>query len=110
MTTEDRLKDYILSNYKSIRSFVATIDLPYTTVDGILKRGIENSSLGNVFKICRALSIDADELANGKIVPVVKDSNSERINMLNEKFARLDRAQQDNVLQYIDFLSSNNTT
>lgn len=70
MTIEDKLKDYILSNYKSIREFVNTTDIPYSTVDAILKRGIGKASIGNIFKICNALHISSDELANNKIVPV----------------------------------------
>lgn len=70
MSIEEKLKKYILTKHKSIREFVKCADLPYSTVDGILKRGIANSSIGNVLKICKALQISADELANGKIVPV----------------------------------------
>lgn len=70
MTIEEKMKKYILTKHKSIREFVKCADLPYSTVDGILKRGIANSSIGNVLKICKALQISADELANGKIVPV----------------------------------------
>ena len=74
MSIEDKLKDYILLNYKSIRAFVNSAGLPYSTVDGILKRGIANSSIGNVLKICKALQISADELANNRIVPM-RDGN-----------------------------------
>lgn len=73
MTIEEKLKKHILSNYKSIREFVQMAGLPYSTVDGILKRGIANSSIGNVLKICKALDISADELANGNIVPAIKE-------------------------------------
>lgn len=73
MTIEEKLKKHILSNYKSIREFVQIAGLPYSTVDGILKRGIANSSIGNVLKICKALEISADELANGNIVPTTKE-------------------------------------
>lgn len=69
MTIEEKLKDYILTNYKSVREFVKSAGLPYSTVDGVLKRGIANSSIGTVLKICKALGISADELANNKIVP-----------------------------------------
>ncbi len=70
MTIEEKLKSYILTKHKSIREFVKCAGLPYSTVDGILKRGIANSSIGNVLKICKALQISADELANGMIVPM----------------------------------------
>lgn len=70
MTIEDQLKNLILSRYRSIREFVISIDMPYTTIDSIFRRGIGNSSVSNVIKICKALGISADELAEGRIVPV----------------------------------------
>ena len=76
MTTEEKLKGYILAKYKSIREFVLAADIPYSTFDTILKRGVMNASIGNVLKICSVLSISADELANGNIVPVENRSES----------------------------------
>ena len=70
MTIEEKLKNYILTIYKSVREFVQYADIPYSTMDGILKRGIRNSSIGNILKICEALQISADELANNRIVPI----------------------------------------
>lgn len=70
MTTEDKLKEYILDRYKSIREFTQAVDMSYSTVDSILKRGIGNSSVSNIIKICKALKISADELAEGRITPV----------------------------------------
>ena len=75
MTIEEKLKKHIFTKHKSIREFVKCAGLPYSTVDGILKRGIANSSIGNVLKICKALQISADELANGKIVPISKQAS-----------------------------------
>ena len=69
MTIEEKLRDYILTKYKSVREFVSNTELAYSTVDGILKRGIANSSISKVFAICEALQISADELANNRIVP-----------------------------------------
>lgn len=72
MTIEEKLKEYILTKYKSIREFVLDVGIPYSTFDTILKRGIMNASIGNIVKICVALEISADALANGKIVPYEK--------------------------------------
>ena len=71
MTIEEKLKDYIISNYKSLRNFVNTsgVNMPYTTVDGIFKRGIGSASIDNVFRICDALGISADALIEGDIIP-----------------------------------------
>lgn len=67
MTIEEKLKEFILSRYKSLREFTQTIGIPYSTMDSILKRGIGNSSVSNIIKVCNALHISADALANGEI-------------------------------------------
>ena len=72
MTTEEKLKDLILKRYHSVREFTIQHDIPYTTVYSIFKRGIDNSSVANVIKICKALNISADALADGEIVAAQK--------------------------------------
>ena len=72
MTVEEKLKDLILKRYYSVREFTTAVDIPYTTVYSIFKRGVGNSSVNNVIKICKALGISADALADGKIVPIDK--------------------------------------
>ena len=46
----------------SVRAFSEKAGLPYTTVRSILERGIENSSVNKVIRICEALGISIDEL------------------------------------------------
>lgn len=70
MSIESKLKDMILERYHSIREFSNTVDMPYTTIDSILKRGIANSSVSNIISICKELQISADALADGDIQPV----------------------------------------
>ena len=70
MSIEKQLKNLILSRYKSIRDFTIAVDIPYTTLDSIFRRGIGNSNVSTVIKICKALRISADELAEGRITPV----------------------------------------
>ena len=72
MTTEDKLKSLILERYSSIREFTLKISMSYSTFDSILKRGIQNATVSNIIKICDALHISADALANGEIVSVYK--------------------------------------
>lgn len=69
MTIENKLKELILKRYNSIREFTIAIDMPYTTMDSLFKRGIATSNVSNIFKICKALHISADALADGKIAP-----------------------------------------
>ena len=68
MTIEEKLKKLILSRYQSIREFTIDIDIAYSTFDTIMKRGIRNANISNVIKICNALHISTDALADGEIV------------------------------------------
>lgn len=70
MTIEERLKDYILMKNRSVREFAMKIGMPVSTINMIFKRGIENSSVTTVIRICRGLGISTDELAEGRITPV----------------------------------------
>ena len=73
MTKEDMLKNYILSKYRSVREFTMKNGIPYSTMATIFKRGIDNANVNNVIKICNALNISTDALAEGRIVPVIKE-------------------------------------
>lgn len=75
MTIEDKLHELILTRYHSVREFTIAIDMPYTTMHSIFKRGIGNSSVTNIIKICKALGISADALADGEIVSVRERSS-----------------------------------
>lgn len=91
MTIENKLKRYIMTRYSSLREFTIKSDIPYSTVNAILKRGISNSSLSNVSKICKALNISLDELEHNRIVPL---DNSD----ITEEDIEL-----ENVVQYYKF-------
>lgn len=73
------LKEYILTKYKSIREFTMESGIPYSTMATILKRGIQNSGVTNIIRICKALDISADELAKGNIVPVPLEGSDKMI-------------------------------
>lgn len=96
MTIEEKLRELILSRYKSLRDFVQHADMSYSTVDSILRRGIANSSLTNIFKLCKALNISADELANNMIV-----SNAEvKDDRLSADISELVKIAKMNVQEY----------
>ena len=67
LTVEERLRQLIFSRFKSLKQFCAESGLNYSTVYAILDRGVANAGLQNVFKMCDALGISADSLANGEI-------------------------------------------
>lgn len=65
MKIEEQLKSIILSQHKSIRSFSLEIDIPYSTIDSILKRGILNAGVGNIIRIFHSLNLDVESISTG---------------------------------------------
>lgn len=69
MTIEEKLKDFIISKYGNLSNFSKEIDMANSTLSTILKKGVRKASITNILKICEALEISADGLAEEKIVP-----------------------------------------
>ena len=65
---EMRLKELIITRYGNLNRFCESIDMPWTTLDSILKRGVEKANIANVIKIAKALGIDTESLADGIII------------------------------------------
>lgn len=74
VSVETELKDLILSKYKSLREFAITINMPYSTLDSVLKRGVNKANIKNIISICKELGINTENLGEGKIV-FKSDSN-----------------------------------
>ena len=79
---EEKIKKLIIEKYGSIRQFALKIDIPYTTVDTILKRGIDNSNVGNVIRICKTLGLSVDKSIEKK--DLILDSKYDNT-YINEK-------------------------
>lgn len=75
---ERNLRALIKSKYRSVREFAAKAEIPYTTVATILNRGILNSTVSNVIKICNALNLDIHMLTKGELVEAAPDNPEER--------------------------------
>ena len=65
---ETELKQLIIKEFGSLKKFSEKINMPWTTLDSILKRGVANSNITNVLKITRELGLDAEKLVDGKII------------------------------------------
>ena len=104
MTIEQQLKVLINQRYGTVKAFSEKIGMPNSTLDNIFRRGIANSSVTNIIKICNGLSISAD----GWIVERNSSHLSEIIPTEHEtnfikKYRSLDRRGQeavDNVLEH----------
>ncbi len=69
---EARIKEMIIEKYGTIKKFCDIIDMPWTTLDSILKRGISNSNITNVMKITKELKIDTESLVSGIITDALE--------------------------------------
>ena len=65
---ESQLKQMIIDKYGSLKKFSDTINMPWTTLDSILKRGIANSNITNILKITKELGLDTEKLVDGELV------------------------------------------
>ena len=74
MNVEERLKDYILTNYKSIREFSLVSGIAYSTIVNVLERGIMSANIGTIIKICQTLNISVDELSQGRITQLAEEN------------------------------------
>lgn len=97
MTIEEQLKELIIERYDTVINFSKYVGIPNSSIAGILKRGINNSTVDNIIKICNELHISADALADGKIVPTSQSKETEKT--LDQFVAELKReiASQKNV-------------
>lgn len=72
MNVEERLKELIIKQYGTMKEFTDHIGIPNSTFANILRRGVQNANVVTIIKICQALGISTDDLAEGKIVPLVR--------------------------------------
>ena len=75
---EKNIKEMIIGRYGSLKKFCETINMPWTTLDSILKRVIVNSNMTNVMKITKELKIDTECLASGMILDSTKSDIAHR--------------------------------
>ena len=109
MTIEEMLKDFILTQYKSIREFCVVSNVPYSTLTNIFKRGIMGSGVSNVIKICKALNIDTESLINGEIKERAIDNiTSEEKNVVQAYRSKPQMQEAVNTLLGVSKESANN--
>ena len=99
MSLEDELRELIINKYRSIRQFSIEANIPATTIQSMLNRGIQNAGVKKVMKICDILGLETDALADGYIKEKVVNSNSITVNELNyiKKYRALDEHGKDMV-------------
>lgn len=99
---ESNIKALILKKYGSMKKFCETIDMPWTTLDSILKRGIANSNITNVLKITQELGLDAEKLVNGQI-SYLKDPNTLAAHFDGDDYTE---SELDEIRQFAEFVKN----
>jgi len=94
--TEQQLRELIELKYGSVRQMALKIDMPASTINSILNRGILKSNVDNIFKICSALDIRPESLAEGIDFHKQAENSSDIVAIYNQ----LDEDRQENVVDY----------
>ena len=113
MTIEEQLKTRILERYKSVRAFTQEIDIPYSTVDTLFKRGIYGTGVSTILKIFQALDLDVESISTGELkvkiknAPAAERSESDfKKSRLIHNYDRLNELGQDTLVTYSDDIAS----
>lgn len=61
-TLSEVLENQIRLKHRSIKQFSETSKIPYMTISCVLKRGVENTTIATLKKICDALGISITKL------------------------------------------------
>lgn len=88
MTPEENLKRYIINRYGTVKNFTLKHNIPYGTMTSVFLRGINNTTIHTLGRISEALSIDPNELMNGKIVETY--TQPKPIEALKESIGKID--------------------
>ena len=103
VTKEEQLKQIILSSHKSLRAFTEKYDIPYSTLDSLLRRGIKNAGVGTVVTIFTALGLDVESCSDQfeRLEYVVKTDvfdNDEQLSTLVALYNQMDEAGRESLL------------
>ena len=103
---EDEIKAIIMLEYGSINNFCKQFDFPWSTVKAMLTRGINNSSVSNVIKLCDALNLDVEELTKGKLINKhLKESNNDYVVIsCTYERGRLSETDKEEIEQFVEFI------
>ena len=105
MSREEFLRTIIEDRYGSLRAFTKNIGMPYTTLVSILKRGIGNTSVDNILKICKHLGIPPESLYEDDIFFQDKSNIT-----LIRNITQLSAENKKLVFDYINFLKNSTHT
>lgn len=109
-TIEDQIKEIITERHKNIANFCRKYDFPWSTVKGMLTRGIKNASISNVIKLCDALNLDIEELSKDKIVnkQLKEDTDEYMLIACHHETGKLTDEEKEEIKQFAEFVKKRN--
>ncbi|MBU9745731.1 helix-turn-helix transcriptional regulator [Lachnospiraceae bacterium ASD3451] len=75
------LENLIKQRGYNLKSFAEKCNMPYTTLYGIIKKGVGKASVDNIMKICKNLDITIEEL-NDKTYGTNREPSYEDVELL----------------------------
>lgn len=74
MPVSDFLKDYMLKNGYTKADISRMSNIPYTTIDGLFKKGDENTKLSTLKKLAKLIGCTIDDMAFNDVTASQKES------------------------------------
>ena len=107
---EEEIKNLIIKDYGSISNFATKYDFPWSTVKAMLTRGIKNSSISNVIKLCNALNLDIEELSKDRIANkhLKKDTDDYILIACHHETGKLTKEEKEEIKQFAEFVKKRN--
>lgn len=68
---EAKLRDCILERYRSVRAFAMALEVPCSTVNNVLRRGVQSVNLSTATTLCDALGLDIAAFVRGEMAPAI---------------------------------------
>ncbi|MCK9533017.1 MAG: hypothetical protein M0R77_21300 [Gammaproteobacteria bacterium] len=100
----DLLLNEIKLQFGNLHKFASLSGLNYQTINSMFKRGIKNSSIDSIKKVCAYLEIDIVSLIYELKIVKIKDTEKYKENLFLSKFKMLDAQQKKLLMDYIDLL------
>lgn len=113
VTVEEQLKKIILERYKSVRAFTQDVNIPYSTVDTMFKRGISGTGVSTVIKIFQALNLDIESISTGELksltakkAPAEQHGESDlQKERLIQNYDNMNQFGREKLVDYSDYLA-----
>lgn len=107
MNKTEKLKHIILSKYNSIREFSKVVDIPSTTLNSSLDRGIGGMAVDRMVKICDVLNIDIKTFEPLETITQNTDDYSDEEKNHIEDLRKLNDIGKEKVITYTKDLLDN---